>query len=694
MAEYVIRIVIDPSGATDGGGKVVNTLNEIDNSATEANQSLELLKKGFSALRTVLEAPIDQFLEIKSLVEDLSSEYDDAFLAEERLNSALLLSGQYSKELSDHLIDLASNLASTSRFADDAIIEGEKLAVLYGKQGDALDRLIAVSVKYAQFMGVSFDSAVVKVARSLETGSIILGRYPVILSAAGDAATKTEEVLSKLEKIKIGKDLQDDILASQKAFSELREELGRVLNESSFIKAFFIVVGDSINKLTVFVSENKREFQDLFGRVFKASLDVAASSFKIFFDIAQKGFEILLNLIAKLSTSYIGSKLGFEQITGPEVEAFSKATEAVRQSQEDLRVWKNIRLDESGAVKATIDKITEELEANKIKANEARDAMLGLGGTRTSILGLVTEVKDLANRLSEVPEIPKSVDDLLERITKKTAELEALNKNTRTEGTPFDPRSLAAKNETVGIGGPTDITDQNALKVYKQIFEAQDKFKTEQQAINVLLGSMTITDEQKDTIKRAYLEMEIAGLQSSTKAADGFTIAFDKIALEAENSSKVVQDVMGVAVGGFTNLLTNLISANRQSWKTIANDAIQEIERIILSQLVLKAISGAGAAFSAGSYAGGSPAPEFAEGGPAQAMRPIKVGERGTELFVPQTNGKIVPNEALGGSEVHITIVNVDDERKIGDFLQSGQADKVILNRLYENRTSLSRIQG
>jgi phage-related minor tail protein len=151
---------------------------------------------------------------------------------------------------------------------------------------------------------------------------------------------------------------------------------------------------------------------------------------------------------------------------------------------------------------------------------------------------------------------------------------------------------------------------------------------------------------------------------------------------------------MGVAVGGFTNLLTNLISANRQSWKTIANDAIQEIERIILSQLVLKAISGAGAAVSAGSYAGGSPAPEFAEGGPAQAMRPIKVGERGTELFVPQTNGKIVPNEALGGSEVHITIVNVDDERKIGDFLQSGQADKVILNRLYENRTSLSRIQG
>jgi len=694
MAEYVIRIVIDPSGATDGGGKVVNTLNEIDNSATEANQSLELLKKGFSALRTVLEAPIDQFLEIKSLVEDLSSEYDDAFLAEERLNSALLLSGQYSKELSDHLIDLASNLASTSRFEDDAIIEGEKLAVLYGKQGDALDRLIAVSVKYAQFMGVSFDSAVVKVARSLETGSIILGRYPVILSAAGDAATKTEEVLSKLEKIKIGKDLQDDILASQKAFSELREELGRVLNESSFIKAFFIVVGDSINKLTVFVSENKREFQDLFGRVFKASLDVAASSFKIFFDIAQKGFEILLNLIAKLSTSYIGSKLGFEQITGPEVEAFSKATEAVRESQEALRVWKNIPLDESGAVKATIDKITEGLEANKIKANEARDAMLGLGGTRTSILGLVTEVKDLANRLSEVPEIPKSVDDLLERITKKTAELEALNKNTRTEGTPFDPRSLAAKNETVGIGGPTDITDQNALKVYKQIFEAQDKFKTEQQAINVLLGSMTITDEQKDTIKRAYLEMEIAGLQSSTKAADGFTIAFDKIALEAENSSKVVQDVMGVAVGGFTNLLTNLISANRQSWKTIANDAIQEIERIILSQLVLKAISGAGAAFSAGSYAGGSPAPEFAEGGPAQAMRPIKVGERGTELFVPQTNGKIVPNEALGGSEVHITIVNVDDERKIGDFLQSGQADKVILNRLYENRTSLSRIQG
>jgi hypothetical protein len=52
--------------------------------------------------------------------------------------------------------------------------------------------------------------------------------------------------------------------------------------------------------------------------------------------------------------------------------------------------------------------------------------------------------------------------------------------------------------------------------------------------------------------------------------------------------------------------------------------------------------------------------PGFAEGGPVAPNVPYLVGERGAELFIPQTAGTIVPNGMLGGKSVHHhTTINV-----------------------------------
>ena len=53
----------------------------------------------------------------------------------------------------------------------------------------------------------------------------------------------------------------------------------------------------------------------------------------------------------------------------------------------------------------------------------------------------------------------------------------------------------------------------------------------------------------------------------------------------------------------------------------------------------------------------GIQAPGRASGGPIRAGQPYMVGERGQELVIPDTNGTVVPNHALGGMSV---TVNVD----------------------------------
>ncbi|ADD94957.1 hypothetical protein, partial [uncultured phage MedDCM-OCT-S01-C58] len=57
-----------------------------------------------------------------------------------------------------------------------------------------------------------------------------------------------------------------------------------------------------------------------------------------------------------------------------------------------------------------------------------------------------------------------------------------------------------------------------------------------------------------------------------------------------------------------------------------------------------------------GSFFGGG----RAAGGPVSGGTPYMVGEKGPELFVPNTSGTIVPNNKLGGGGATNVVVNVD----------------------------------
>jgi hypothetical protein len=57
---------------------------------------------------------------------------------------------------------------------------------------------------------------------------------------------------------------------------------------------------------------------------------------------------------------------------------------------------------------------------------------------------------------------------------------------------------------------------------------------------------------------------------------------------------------------------------------------------------------------SSGVTSGGVPG--RAAGGPVSSNRPYIVGEVGPELFVPSSSGNIVPNSALGGSVINLTV--------------------------------------
>jgi len=122
----------------------------------------------------------------------------------------------------------------------------------------------------------------------------------------------------------------------------------------------------------------------------------------------------------------------------------------------------------------------------------------------------------------------------------------------------------------------------------------------------------------------------------------------------------VIIDVVGLLIRGFQTLFDIINS--------VVN-AIQSLISIVANNPVVKGISGAiSSAFGGFRAAGGS-----VTGG-----TPYVVGEQGAELFVPGSNGTIVPNSAMGGSTINITVNGAIDAegtaRTIVDVLNRSNA--------------------
>jgi hypothetical protein len=103
-------------------------------------------------------------------------------------------------------------------------------------------------------------------------------------------------------------------------------------------------------------------------------------------------------------------------------------------------------------------------------------------------------------------------------------------------------------------------------------------------------------------------------------------------------------DTLGSAIGFVIGLFANLVNVVNNAF-----NAIKNIVNFIKNNPVTQAIGGA----IDNIFGGGR-----ANGGPVSRGTSYVVGERGPELFVPNTSGKIIPNggSSGGGSTINLTV--------------------------------------
>lgn len=167
--------------------------------------------------------------------------------------------------------------------------------------------------------------------------------------------------------------------------------------------------------------------------------------------------------------------------------------------------------------------------------------------------------------------------------------------------------------------------------------------------------------------QKKYYDAAIKGTESLKKATEeqykqsrlfstGWQQAFNDYVDNATNAAEQAKKIFQTMTQAMEDLLFNFFKTGKFGWRDFLQTVIDTLMRSQIQQLVAKTFGGIGSIGSGGGgggLLGGAIIPGIlAGGGPAAMGTPYIVGERGPELFVPASNGTMVPNSGLGGQTV------------------------------------------
>ena len=134
-------------------------------------------------------------------------------------------------------------------------------------------------------------------------------------------------------------------------------------------------------------------------------------------------------------------------------------------------------------------------------------------------------------------------------------------------------------------------------------------------------------------IAQGYRDISQAQIEAVTNVSP-LMDSWEEYKNKALDTSSQIKSSFENFTNGMEDALVKFVQTGKLSFNDLANSIIADLARIA----VKKAIVAIGTSLFG-----------FAAGGPVMAGTPIIVGERGPEMFVPKTAGKIVPNNQLGG---------------------------------------------
>jgi tape measure domain-containing protein len=147
----------------------------------------------------------------------------------------------------------------------------------------------------------------------------------------------------------------------------------------------------------------------------------------------------------------------------------------------------------------------------------------------------------------------------------------------------------------------------------------------------------------------------------------------DNIKKETNKMLVEISSAVDDAARRMEDAFFDFIDGTKTSFKDMVNSILRDIARLVFRKAITEPIAKGISGIIEKIFT-------RAGGGPVGGGRPYLVGEKGPELFVPNTSGTIVPNSELSGGAINLTIqqnVSAIDGRGVRDAL-AGEREFIV----------------
>jgi len=200
--------------------------------------------------------------------------------------------------------------------------------------------------------------------------------------------------------------------------------------------------------------------------------------------------------------------------------------------------------------------------------------------------------------------------------------------------------------------------------------EEEDIQQSYERRKKAILEATEITDQERaDLMTR--LNQNLVKQMEEFKEKDYWKTWSESAKVNIEDVNEFLSNTAENFTQSFGNAFESMIfdaesfgDAMKTMAESMARSVINALAQMVAEWLVYKAITSVFGISTGGTGLLVTALTGRASGGPVMGSTPYLVGERGAELFVPNTSGAIIPNDKLGGG--NITVNLIESTKKAG----------------------------
>ena len=599
--------------------------------------------------------------------------------------------------------DNLAKFAGTVPFSLEEISRASGNLAVVAKDADDLNRVLEITGNVAAVTGLDFETTSSQIQRAFAGGIGAADLFRergvrALLGFEAGAKVTAEETVRRFEELFSG---DGRFAGATKDLATTLEGTISMLGDKFFnfqkdvAEGFFDELKGEFGDLNKFLGENEQQIEDIAraigenfaGAVTKTSnvikgvapavksvsqaLGTTIDGFKSLPTFVQEAgiVSVLLfgkkGLVAFGAISFLLGELKeildlaeksnnidalFEGIKTGEIDA---ATLSLKELTEILNVLENQGTVKSKALEERKERI--EILNHFIAIQTRRQELLNKTIAQGSIVG-----SEFGKAFGQVGEVIEEVNEK----TKKAVSLQQMLNDSIADLTKKGAEDLLRIREE-----------------YNPLFAIQNQQEEEIKELNNAYNRKLLDFEEYQILRN-----QIEEKYSKTRTDKAFELLKDGRLKELDFEKLSQKERMDILTGAGRDILGNLSSFNKKAFRLnqslAIGDAIVSTAQGIMAGLkkgfpigyIEAAITAARGAAQIAAIRS-APAPRIA-GGRVNAGQPYMVGEGGSEMFVPQQSGTIVPNNQLTGTNVNITIM-ANDTEGFDDLLESRRATVV-----------------